>query len=111
MTKLAVERGIVVRYLCFSIADVDVPTPETLEAALTALDKAVAAGGKAVVHCWGGVGRIGTVIGCYLVRHHHMNGPHALSHLAQQWKGVAKITRKPKTPETAAEFKLVEQCQ
>ena len=46
LIKLAAERGIAVRYCRFAIPDVDVPTPETLEAALTALDKAVAAGGK-----------------------------------------------------------------
>lgn len=109
LTKLAAERGIAVRYRRFAIPDVDVPTLETLEVALTALDKAVAAGGKAVVHCWGGVGRTGTVIGCYLARHQHMSGPHALSYLAQQWKGVAKSARKPKTPVTAAEFRLVEE--
>ena len=111
LTKLAAERGIAVRYCRFAIPDVNVPTPETLEAALTALDKAVAAGGKAVVHCWGGIGRIGTVIGCYLVRHHHISGPHALSHFAQQWEGVAKSARKPKTPETAAQFRLAVEFQ
>ena len=62
------------------------------------------------MHCWGGIGRTGTVIGCYLVRYHHMRSPHALFHLAQQWKEIAKSARKPKTPESAAQFKLVEQC-
>lgn len=107
LQKLATERGKAVRYHRFAITDVDIPTPKILEAALSTVDQVVAAGGKAVVHCWGGIGRTGTVVGCYLVRHHQMSGTQALAHLAQRWKGVAKSSIKPQTPETPAQFQLV----
>jgi hypothetical protein len=49
---------------------------------------------------------IANSIGCYLV-HHQMSGTQALTHLAQQWKGVAKSSIKPQTLETPAQFQLV----
>ena len=33
------------------------------------VDEAIAGGGLTYVHCWGGIGRTGTVVGCWLVRH------------------------------------------
>ena len=35
---------------------------------LRALDDARAAGAPVYVHCWGGIGRTGTVVGCWLKR-------------------------------------------
>jgi protein-tyrosine phosphatase len=109
--QLATERGIKVHYQRFPIRDVDIPTPETLEATLAGLAATVAVGRKAVVHCWGGVGRTGTVIGCYLVRHLQMTGSESLAHIAGEWKGVAKSHRKPKSPETSAQYQLVQNFQ
>ena len=45
------------------------PTEGQLIRILDDIDDARASGGTAYVHCWGGVGRTGTVIGCWLVRH------------------------------------------
>ena len=36
---------------------------------LDRIDQALADGRPVYVHCWGGKGRTGTVVGCYLVRH------------------------------------------
>jgi len=33
------------------------------------IDAALAEGNVVYVHCYGGIGRTGTVVGCYLVRH------------------------------------------
>ncbi|WP_317206567.1 ADP-ribosylglycohydrolase family protein [Hymenobacter translucens] len=107
LQKLAAERGLTARYHRFGIRDVQVPTPEVLESVLAELAATVAAGRKAVVHCWGGVGRTGTIIGCYLVRHHQLTGEQALQHIMQEWQGVAKIHLKPNSPETEAQCELV----
>ena len=42
-----------------------------MTAILDAIDASLAAGSPVYVHCWGGVGRTGTVIGCWLLRHGH----------------------------------------
>jgi len=33
------------------------------------------------IHCWGGVGRTGTVVGCYLMRHEIANEKDVLSQI------------------------------
>ena len=57
------------RRLRHPIVDMDVPAEREMVATLDAIDAALAARGKVYVHCWGGIGRTGTVIGCWLVRH------------------------------------------
>ena len=51
------------------IRDFGIPSVAEMAAILDNLDAAIAAGTPSYVHCWGGKGRTGTVVGCYLVRH------------------------------------------
>jgi hypothetical protein len=53
----------------FAIRDVYIPTEERMVEILDAIDDDLAAGHNVYVHCWGGVGRTGTVVGCWLIRH------------------------------------------
>ena len=48
---------------------------------LDALDSALAAGHTVYLHCHGGRGRTGTVVGCWLVRH-GLTGEQALDRIA-----------------------------
>ncbi len=52
-----------------AIRDLDHPTEPEMMAILDLADAELAAGQVVYVHCWGGVGRTGTVVGCWLVRH------------------------------------------
>ena len=49
------------------------------------------------MHCWGGVGRTGTLVGWWLVRH-GCTGDGALAEIAKRWQGVEKICRQPRSP-------------
>jgi predicted protein tyrosine phosphatase len=49
--------------------DFTAPHAEEMRAILDLIDFEVAEGGVLYVHCYGGLGRTGTVVGCYLVRH------------------------------------------
>lgn len=83
----------------FPIEDVSVPRNEqTMVAILDAIDGH--ARGKVVyVHCLGGVGRTGTVAGCYPVRHGLDRGD-AIARLAELRAGCRKAHRlSPETPE------------
>jgi atypical dual specificity phosphatase len=89
-----------VRFRRFPIRDVSIPSPKRLEEVLAALEDSAASGRRAAVHCWGGVGRTGTVVGCHLMRQHGLSGDEALARIAEAWKGVEKSHRIPRSPET-----------
>jgi protein tyrosine phosphatase len=71
------------RTLTFSripIEDMGVPSPHTMMEILDEIDGSIDHGRPVFVHCLGGRGRTGTVVGCYLVRH-GMEGKLALAHI------------------------------
>ena len=82
------------------IPDVSVPSSRTeMAGILDAIDAALGEGKTVYVHCWGGIGRTGTVVGCWLVRH-GVTGDEALAQVAEWWLGVEKAHRRPESPET-----------
>ena len=100
LRALATARGAAVEYRRMPVVDLSVPRHKReMVAILDAIDAALAAGHCIYVHCWGGVGRTGTVIGCHLVRH-GQTGEEALRTLANHWSGVEKAWRKTRSPET-----------
>jgi len=83
----------------FSIPDVSVPTSrEATIATLDAIDAAIADGQCVYLHCWGGRGRTGTIVGCWLVRHGR-TGEEALTHLQELWSHNPKSVNGP-SPES-----------
>ncbi|KAI0319747.1 protein-tyrosine phosphatase-like protein, partial [Amylostereum chailletii] len=60
------------------------------------------------VHCRGGIGRTGLVVGCWLVESGAaQDGLDALSIIAQEWKTVEKCKRFPHSPETGGQCEFV----
>jgi protein tyrosine/serine phosphatase len=51
------------------IPDLSVTSIEKMRETLHLIYKLIEEGKKVYVHCWGGVGRTGTVVGCYLMEH------------------------------------------
>lgn len=90
----------------FPVRDLDVPNAATMRTILDHMDAALAAGRVVAVHCWGGVGRTGTVVGCWLVRH-GMSGDAALQQIGQWWQTMEKKHRRPRSPETSAQRDFV----
>ena len=97
-------RDLEVDYQRFSIKDFGVPTPDELRIILDALDSALAAGKGVYVHCWGGIGRTGTVIAAHLIRH-GMQPKEALQHIADLRANVPDAWRS--SPESEAQWALV----
>jgi protein-tyrosine phosphatase len=57
-------------YQWFPMRDVSVPGDAAqLGEVLLTIDRRIREGGAVFVHCWGGVGRTGLVVGCWLQEH------------------------------------------
>jgi hypothetical protein len=98
--------GVDVVYTRFSIRDRGLPSPKTMKAILDTIDSSLEQGRKVYLHCWGGVGRTGTVVGCYLVRH-GKTGAEALAQLAEWWGDSPKRQLHPRSPETDRQLQFV----
>lgn len=95
-----------VQYHRFGIGDFGLPSLDLMESILNKIDESLSAGRKVYLHCWGGIGRTGTAVGCYLVRH-GMNGDQAIEQLANWWRGVPKSRIHPQSPETSEQMEFI----
>ena len=78
-------------YQRFPIRDNSVPSDsEHLAEILFAIDRRIREEGAVYLHCWGGVGRTGLVVACWLQEHGRTPGD-ALAELSAKWSTVEKI--------------------
>jgi hypothetical protein len=99
-------RDIEVQHKRFTIIDRSIPMGDMMTTILNAIDSALAEGRNVYLHCWGGIGRTGTTVGCYLVRR-GLTGEQALAQLAEWWKEVPKSAYNPRSPETDRQVEYV----
>jgi hypothetical protein len=79
--------GRVVQYARMPIPDFGTPTEDQMRHILDVLDSALAGGYTIYVHCYAGIGRTGTVVGCFLVRH-GWSGREALDEIVALRRGL-----------------------
>ena len=91
------RRSLRSEYYRFPITDRGVPGINEMKEILDLIDLQVQAGRSVYVHCFRGLGRTGTVVGCYLVRH-GLTGQQALSEINNLRSNVAGSFRE--SPET-----------
>lgn len=90
----------------FSIPDVSVPDSiNTTVNILDAIDENFSKNKLIYLHCWGGVGRTGTIVGCWLVRHGFI-GQAALDKLRELWEQCPKSAYR-ESPETPDQIKYI----
>jgi hypothetical protein len=102
-----------IQYHRFPIPDRSLPqSVEYMYRVLDVLRDNETQGRISAVHCRGGIGRTGMVIGCWLVQSGKAkNGEDALNMIAREWQTVEKCTRFPHSPETGPQFEFVRNFQ
>lgn len=87
------------------IRDISVPaSTDQMARILDTIDRYVSESGLVYVHCWGGVGRTGIVIGCWLAR--RSGGREALRMLQELWKECPKSIHR-QSPETREQERYI----
>lgn len=91
-------------YMRRPIRDLDCCSEAEMNGILDVIDAARDSGDTVYVHCWGGVGRTGTVVGCWLVRH-GLSGEQALRRIKELRDPTPKGWRE--SPETPSQRRMV----
>jgi protein-tyrosine phosphatase len=104
LRTLATERNHEITYRRMSVEDLGVPTREHMMAVLEHIDDEIRSGRPVYVHCWGGIGRTGTVVGCVMVGT-GLSATEALERIAELRQTTADAGRR--SPETDAQRQFV----
>lgn len=83
LRKFAAERDDAIANLRFPIPDRGTTSIDRMRSILDAIDLSLTANRAVYVHCFGGMGRTGTVICCWLLRHGYVNHTDVLKMLSK----------------------------
>ncbi len=87
--------------------DMSVPERAFLDTILNEIDHSLKEDRPVYVHCWGGMGRTGTVIGCWLIRHGLATRDNVLNRL-QQLRLQDKVHGRFDSPQTPEQRQFVQ---
>jgi len=107
VAAVAAEQGIAFERLSHPIPDQGVTSPEHYDRIMADIERALAGGRKVFVHCWGGIGRTGTVVGIWHVHRGH-SPEAALERIAAARRGTIKAGRP--SPENPAQIEAIRQA-
>lgn len=103
--RYAGQAGVEITLVRRPIEDLSAPTHDYMRNILDEIDNAVSQNKPIYVHCWGGKGRTGTVVGCFLARHGKALGKEALQKIMELRKNDP--TSHQRSPETDSQRRMV----
>ena len=105
LNKISAARGYEVTVERLAIKDMGIPSRAGMARILDRIDANIAQNRPVYVHCLGGIGRTGTVVGCYLARHGYAANHQLIAHIQELRKNV--VTHHLMSPETHQQIDLI----
>lgn len=109
LAQIAAERGRTVRCMRLPIRDYGIVSRLMMQRILDEIDTSLDRHEGAYVHCLGGKGRTGLVVGCYLARHGLATGS-SIFPVIQELRKHARFSHHP-SPESEAQREMVRSWQ
>jgi len=82
LNRIADAKNIALRHRRQPIIDRNVPGRAVMSQILDGINESISNHLPVYVHCMGGIGRTGTVVGCYLARHGYASGNEVIRYIA-----------------------------
>ena len=102
---IAAAKGFEVTVERQAIKDMGIPSRAEMARILDRIDANVEQNRPVYVHCLGGIGRTGTVVGCYLARHGYASDQRLIEHIQLLRKKT--INNHLMSPETNQQIELI----
>ncbi len=108
LAELSAETGLELRRISVPIPDMGVPeSREHMQTVIDAIRNSMQEAPAVYVHCWGGIGRTGTAVGCWL-RECGIEAEAALEHVQHLYTShMPKSNHIPESPQTRAQRDFV----
>ncbi|OFY33796.1 MAG: hypothetical protein A2W91_11205 [Bacteroidetes bacterium GWF2_38_335] len=105
LKKFEKEYKIKLSFNRLSIPDFGITSTKNMKKILDTIDKSIGQGKPVYVHCWGGIGRTGTVVSCFLLRHGMANHDNVFKMIEYLRRSDPENHRL--SPETPEQFEFV----
>lgn len=106
LLELGLKHGVNVNHSRHPIRDLSVPSVSQMREILDVIHIKASARRPVYLHCWGGIGRTGTVVGCALVES-GFTPEEAIDLIARKWTVMDKRHSRPRSPETGEQLQFI----